>query len=183
MNIVAGTAKEFSEDFLTKLYRYRHKVFVERLGWRLPIRNGMEIDQFDRNDTMHFAVEDEQGSVAGYARLLPTTAPYLLQEKFPHVLSGMPPPQASDVWELSRFAVMSFHRRIAPERTMSSSAVTRRLLHEAIAHARRRGAKRLITVSPLGVERLLRKIDVRARRAASPTTVDGYPVLACWIDT
>lgn len=183
MNIVSGATKELSQDFLSKLYRYRHKVFVERLGWRLPARDGLEIDQFDRNDTSHLAVEDECGNLTGYARLLPTTSPYLLQEKFPHVLQDAQPPCAPDVWELSRFSSMSFHQRVTPEQGMFSSAVTRKLLLEAITYARRRGARRLITVSPPGVERLLRKLGIKAWRAAPPSMVDGYPVFACWIDT
>ena len=43
-------------------------------------------------------------------------------------------------------------------------------------------AQRLITVSPLGIERLLRREGFRAHRAAPPQIIDGHPIFACWID-
>ena len=45
----------------------------------------------------------------------------------------------------------------------------------------RHGARRFITVSPLGVERLLRIAGFKAHRLAPPTLVDGNPVFACSI--
>ncbi len=37
---------------MTNVARYRHKVFVERLGWQLRCENALEYDQFDRHDTV-----------------------------------------------------------------------------------------------------------------------------------
>jgi len=55
-------------------------------------------------------------------------------------------------------------------------------LRQAIACAAEHGAKRLITVSPIGIERLLRHTGVHAHRAGPPTIVDGHPIFACWIE-
>jgi len=44
------------------------------------------------------------------------------------------------------------------------------------------GAKRLITVSPIGIERLLRHTGVHAHRAGPPMIIDGHPIFACWIE-
>ena len=40
----------------------------------------------------------------------------------------------------------------------------------------------MITVSPLGIERLLYRMGVHAHRAGPPILVDGKPVFACWIE-
>jgi N-acyl-L-homoserine lactone synthetase len=56
------------------------------------------------------------------------------------------------------------------------------LLRESIACAVAHGAKRLISVSPIGVERLLRRTGIRSHRAGPPMIVDGHPIFACWID-
>jgi N-acyl-L-homoserine lactone synthetase len=40
----------------------------------------------------------------------------------------------------------------------------------------------LITVSPLGIERLLHRMGVNAHRAGPPMLVDGKPIFACWIE-
>jgi N-acyl-L-homoserine lactone synthetase len=63
-----------------------------------------------------------------------------------------------------------------------SSDIAIALLQAAIDCAAKNGAKRLITVSPLGIERLLRKAGFKAHRAGPPTMVDGHPIFACWIE-
>ena len=63
-----------------------------------------------------------------------------------------------------------------------SSPVAVGLLDNALAVARENGAERLITVSPLGIERLLRREGFRARRVAPPLIIDGHPIFACWIE-
>ncbi|MBL8259895.1 MAG: GNAT family N-acetyltransferase [Candidatus Competibacteraceae bacterium] len=179
MRIVSGVSTEILEDLRAKVARYRYAVFVERLGWNLQTRNGEELDQFDRSDTVYVVAQDEGGPVLGCARLLPTTRAHLLGEIFPHLLNGAPP-CSPEVWELSRFAAVAFGGRApSPSR---SSAVSVALLEAAIRYAAARGAKRLITLSPLGVERLLRRAGFRIQRAGPATVIDGQLFLACWID-
>jgi N-acyl-L-homoserine lactone synthetase len=55
------------------------------------------------------------------------------------------------------------------------------LLRATLHAAAQRGARWLITVSPLGVERLLRRAGFQAHRAGPPLIVDGQPIFACWI--
>lgn len=140
----------------------------------------MESDQFDRQDTVYVVAQDDQGHVSGCARLLPTTRPYLLGDVFPQLLNGLTPPCSPDVWELSRFAAVDLGDRSKIAGQFSSS-VARKLLEESIACAVSHGAKRLITVSPIGVERLLSQSEFHAHRAGPPMIIDGHPIFACWI--
>jgi acyl homoserine lactone synthase len=55
-------------------------------------------------------------------------------------------------------------------------------LAASIKIAAEHGARRLITVSPLGIERLLNRMGVHAHRAGPPVLVDGKPIFACWIE-
>lgn len=180
--VIAGTANSLSEDMFYKVGRYRHKVFIEMLGWDLKARNQLEFDQFDRPDTLYMVSQNESGEVNGCARLLPTNRPYLLGEVFPELMNGMPVPCSSDVWELSRFAAVDFDRRNASALSQFRSGVAPRLLREAIQCAARHGAKRLITVSPIGIERLLHFTGVHAHRAGPPMIINGHPIFACWIE-
>ncbi len=180
MQIIAGTSERLPEILFTRISTYRHKVFVQMLGWELQCRNGMELDQFDRPDTVYVVAQNEIGQVTGCARLLPTDRPYLLGEVFPQLLNGMHPPCSPEIWELSRFAAVDFSNQSASGQFSSPIAVE--LLGKAIACAACHGAKRLITVSPLGVERLLRKAGFHAHRAGPPMVIDGHPVFACWIE-
>ncbi len=182
MDVISGVQEELGQDLYSKVARYRHQVFVERLGWQLQSRDGAELDQFDRPDTLYIVAQSEQGCITGCARLIPTTRPYLLGEVFPQLLNGLPPPCHPDVWELSRFASVDFNAKPTSTLSQFSLTVAVELLQQSIACAAARGAKRLITVSPIGVERLLRRAGFYAHRAGPPMIIDGHPIFACWIE-
>ena len=142
----------------------------------------MELDQFDRPDTVYVIVQTDDGDIVGCARLLPTTRPYLLAEVFPQLLNGLPPPRSPEVWELSRFSAVDLNKQAPAVRGQFDSTIALKLLEESIACAASRGARRLITVSPLGVERLLHRGGFQAHRAGPPMVIDRYPLFACWIE-
>ncbi len=152
------------------------------LGWELNTQNGLELDQFDHDDTLYVVAQDESGHVNGCARLLPTDQPYLLGDVFPQLLNGLPPPCTPEVWELSRFAAVDFANRTVSALGQFSSPIAVGLLQKSIEYAAAHGAKRIITVSPVGVERLLRRAGFRAHRAGPPMVIDGHPIFACWIE-
>jgi N-acyl-L-homoserine lactone synthetase len=178
---MSGSSEGLPAGVYSKVAHYRHKVFVEQLGWELRTQDGEELDQFDRPDTVYVVAQDDDGQVLGCARLLPTTRPYLLREVFPQLLNGLPPPCSQDVWELSRFAAVDLNNP-APAQEQLSSPIRVELLHESVAYAATQGAKRLISVSPIGVERLIRRAGFHAHRAGPPMIIDGHPIFACWIE-
>jgi len=71
MNRIAGSSNTIGKQLYTQVAHYRHKVFIEMLGWELETRNGEELDQFDRPDTLYVVSQDDDGNVNGCARLLP----------------------------------------------------------------------------------------------------------------
>lgn len=178
MKTIIGKSKELSPAIEQALAVYRHRIFIERLGWTLPVENGVERDQFDHDDTLYVMTRDAEGAICGCARLLPTSAPYLLSEVFPHLMAGAPVPRSSEVWELSRFAAAA----VGQNATVDARINTRCLLAESVRIAAAHGAKRLITVSPLGIERLLHRMGVHAHRAGPPMLAEGKPIFACWIE-
>ena len=182
MDVVSGDRERLLPDLYQKVAHYRHKIFVERLGWPLQTQDGLELDQFDRNDTVYVIAQNDNAEVVGCARLLPTTRPYLLEEVFPHLLNGLPPPRSPDVWELSRFCAVDLDQSEKNIQRQLSSSLAIALLKESIACAASLGARRLITMSPLGVERLLQVAGFHAHRAGPPTVIDGNPFFACWIE-
>lgn len=182
MKVSSGKADVLSDVLLSKVASYRYQVFIETLGWELETKDNEELDQFDRPDTVYVVAQDEEGHVNGCARLLPTNRPYLLGEVFPQLLNGMEIPCSADVWELSRFAAVDFNAQTMSPLAQFSSPLAVELLKESISCAARHGAKRLITVSPVGIERLLRRAGFHAHRAGPPMIVDGHPIFACWIE-
>lgn len=179
---LVGTASCLGVATEMALAAYRHKVFVDGLGWQLPdARDGMERDQFDRPDTLYVIANDAAGNICGCARLLTTTKPYLLADVFPSLLNGHSAPASPDVWELSRFAIKSMDDTEILSREESGLRF-RRLLAEAARAALAQRATRLITFTALGVERILRKLGVHAHRVGPPEMIAGEPVLALWIE-
>ena len=152
------------------------------LGWKLETSQGMELDQFDRQDTVYVVALDRDGNVNGCARLLPTSRPYLLGDVFPQLLCNEELPCDDDVWELSRFAAVDFGSESGVALQQFSASFAIGLLKQIMAHVAELGAKRLITVSPLGIERLLRLAGVESHRAGPPVMIDGRPIFACWIE-
>jgi acyl homoserine lactone synthase len=171
-----------ASQVLEDVGRYRHKVFVETLGWDLVTEHGLERDQFDRDDTLYLAARNDDEAIVGTARLLPTDKPYLLGEVFPELLTGLEIPCDPRIWELSRFAAVDFAATQGNALHQFSSPVAVALLEESLAIARLNGVERIITVSPLGVERLLRREGFKAHRAGPPKVIGGHPIFACWIE-
>lgn len=182
MQFTSGTPQVLSQGMVSRIAAYRHKVFVEKLGWQLDCAIDRELDQFDREDTVYVVAEDECGDVIGTARLLPTHRPYLLGEIFPQLMGGASIPRSAEIWELSRFAAVDFNSQSPGPLGQFSSPLTLQLLKATAFVASSLGAQRLVTVSPLGVERLLRNSGFMAHRAGPPIILDGSPVLACWIE-
>lgn len=180
MHIVSGSTKELPNGKQHELANYRYRVFVEQLGWELPAADKLEFDQFDRDDTV-YVIGEKNERMIGCARLLPTTRPYLISEVFPDLLNGLEPPDSPDIWELSRFAAIDFDERNTAPSGQFSSVVAIELLNKSLACAQSHGAKKIICVSTIGVERLMRRAGFDCHRIGPPRMVDGFPLIACWI--
>ncbi|UFH50193.1 acyl-homoserine-lactone synthase [Pseudomonas sp. KNUC1026] len=176
MEYITAAWHQLSETLRQKMASYRHAVFIERLGWSLETPAGHEIDQFDRDNTVYVIATDDQEHIVGVARLLKTTEPYLLSEVFPHLTGGNPLPRRADTWELSRFA---FTASAAIQRGRYG---TEELLDHCLSYARSMGARKLLTVSPPGIEKLLRRSRYGVRRLGPTTLCEGEPISAFEID-
>lgn len=180
MRVVSGPRSCIEPSLYARVAGYRHRVFVERLGWQLPADEGRELDQFDRPDTLYVIAQDDAQDVSGCARLLPTTGPCLMSEVFPGLVDG-PVPCDPRIWELSRFACGGGARGAAGLADFPRSD-TARLMEAVMDCARRQGAERLVTVTGLAIERLLRRLGIPATRAGVPVRMGGQWIFACWIE-
>ncbi|MBD9667169.1 GNAT family N-acetyltransferase [Variovorax sp. VRV01] len=181
MEIIAGTIDSFSADVLFDMARYRHEVFVEKLGWKLHTRGRLELDEFDRKDTIYLIARNPDGEIVGTSRLLPTHRPYLLASVFPQLLGDTPAPCSPDIWELSRFAAGD-GTRLGMGGDAHGWSLALDMLSAAMRTVAKEGGRRLISASPLGIERILRRTGLSAHRAAPPVRVDGQLLFACLID-
>src|SRR5919106_5799193 len=91
---------------LWSMYRFRKSVFKNRLGWAVECHKDQERDRFDDLKPVYLLARTRKGKIEGCFRLLSTTGPYMLKDVFPEMLGDHEAPNASDIWELSRFAVL-----------------------------------------------------------------------------
>jgi N-acyl-L-homoserine lactone synthetase len=179
MHYVTGTATELGPSLWQALGRYRHRVFVQHLGWSLPGASGhTEWDCYDRPDTVYVLALSAAGSLCGCARLLPTTRPYLLAEVFPQLLDGRPAPHDKNTWELSRFAAVDLDTAPLRGHTLGSPQALELLL-AAMREAAHRGASALISVSPTAIQRILRNGGFTFSPLGRMHKVDGQTLFAC----
>lgn len=85
-----------------ELYHFRYRVFVQHAGWNLPCRQQQERDEFDTHDAVHLVSRAANGRIAGLLRLLPTTAPYMIEKLWPDLLAPYPAPRSPQIWEVTR---------------------------------------------------------------------------------
>lgn len=106
VDIITPANRILYQDKLDEMFRLRYEVAVTYLKWPLPdAKDGYDVDQFDRDDTIYLIDYSKTGRVIACARLNPTTKPTLLTEVFEGYCSFSPNPVGDNIYELSRFLV------------------------------------------------------------------------------
>ena len=123
-HVIEGGAVAPAENaLLANMFSDRKRVFVDLLGWDVPVIDGrFEVDQFDGPTTIYLMIAGPDGRHLGSMRLLPSDRPNILCSIFPHLCEG-PPPSAPDIWEISRFC-LSRSLRAAERRIVRDQLVT-----------------------------------------------------------
>lgn len=181
ITVVSGTLHErqFVQQFADPMYRQRYKVFYERLGWQVSVRNGKEVDEFDDQDSVYVLTTAQSGEVIGGWRLRPTMRPYMLSDVFPELLYGSKAPTDRTVWEISRFAIEAGDRK-GPSYGFGNAA--RALLAGTLEFATRVGMTQCVMVVSVALERLLRSFGLRLHRFGPPKRIGRVMSVAVWLD-
>jgi N-acyl-L-homoserine lactone synthetase len=182
MRVISGAAARLPPGLYQRLAHYRYQVFVEHLGWQLPAQGEAETDPFDGPEAVYVVAEEPNGELSGCARLLPTSSPYLLSRNFPEVLNGAPAPCDSTIWELSRFCAVQLSSRKHTSLSDFPNSSAAMLMRAAMSCAADYGARRLVTVTALAMERLIRRLGIHSHRMGPPCVVNGEPIYGCWIE-
>ncbi|MDD3800269.1 MAG: acyl-homoserine-lactone synthase [Novosphingobium sp.] len=115
IDVIGPWNRTHHQDTLDAMFRLRHQVFVEEMGWHLPLaRDGREKDQFDTARTIYLVYHDEDGEIAGSMRLIPSALPHVLGDVFPELCDG-PVPRGPAIFESSRSCVSRKARRNDPK--------------------------------------------------------------------
>lgn len=103
LHVVTSENRALYERELDDLFRVRKAVFVDELGWQLPVRGGLETDEYDDAKAIYALSFDCNRQVTMAARYRPTSDHSMLMDHFAHALAPETGPvNAPDVWEITR---------------------------------------------------------------------------------
>ncbi len=86
-----------------QMFRLRAQVFSQRLGWDVHVKDGWETDDFDNDEAIYvLSISQDQNTLLGCARLLPTSSPHMMSHVFgshfePDAIFASPL-----IWEVTR---------------------------------------------------------------------------------
>ncbi len=146
---------------LDAMFRFRHRVFCERMGWDVRSEAGRERDQFDALSPIYLIAKDARGELVATWRLLPTTGSYMIRDVFPDLMEGRPMPCDPSVWETSRFAVAAGGDAGAGLKAVS--AATHELFCGLVEYGIQIGIREIITLYDIRIARLLPRVGCRPK--------------------
>ena len=132
IDVVNSENRNDNNHLLEQMWQQRNDVFVEKLGWELPVEDGLEIDQYDDDRSTYLLAVDDNDTVTGSLRILPTTGGHLMTDLFPSMCAGEPP-VGPTVWEISRFYVLPPTRR-PKDRVKAAAEVLSGMVELALLH-------------------------------------------------
>ncbi|MEY9537920.1 N-acyl-L-homoserine lactone synthetase [Bradyrhizobium diazoefficiens] len=169
---------EFSET-LAGMHELRHRVFKVRMDWEVQTSGNMEIDEFDALYPSYLVQLFDDGRVQGAVRLLPSSGPTMLRDRFPALLCGQPAPSSPRIWESSRFAIDVAAN--APKGDHGITRATYELFAGMVEFAISRQITDIVTVTDVRMERILRRAGWPLRRIGSPSTIGNTLAVAGYL--
>lgn len=161
---------------LADMHRLRYRTFRDRLNWDVSVSGDLEIDAYDALKPTYIIALDDDCSVLGSARMLPTTGPTMLANTFPVLLGSHPAPQSQRVFESSRFCVDTG----ATDRITVAGLrdVTFNLLAGILEWGLSQDQEAVVTVTDVRFERILNRAGWPLKRFAPPMQIDNTRALA-----
>lgn len=178
MRVIAITHSDYSEfaDLIMGMHRLRYRVFRDRLNWDVSVSGDMEIDAYDALNPTYIIAVDDNNSVVGCARLLPTTGPTMLANTFPALLGSALPPRSERIFESSRFCVDTSVADCVAASGLRD--VTFSLLAGILEWGLSKAQEAVVTVTDARFERILRRAGWPLERFAPPMQIDDTKALA-----
>lgn len=161
---------------LAAMFEARKRVFVDLLGWDVPVLAGQyEIDQFDDAHACYLVLTDGAGEHLGSARLLQTIRPHILGNLYPCLCEDVPP-RGPGILEITRFCL---DRRLRAAERLS---VRNRLVSALVDHALAHGIGRYTGVAEIGWLQQILAFGWTCRPLGLPRSIAGRVLGALSID-
>lgn len=156
--VIDGINQHRYTQLLDEMFVLRARVFGQRLGWEVEVKNGREIDKYDALDPAYVIGVNDENQVVSCARALQTTGPHMLSDVFSSILDGEPPLRSATLWESTRFCVDTEVLERGNSRN-SISYATSELMAASLEYARDSGISDIVTVIDPVMNRVLKRSD------------------------
>lgn len=170
--VIDGVNRHRYTRLLDEMFELRARVFGQRLGWDVIIRDGREIDQYDALDPAYVIGVNDDNKVVSCVRALQTTGPHMLSDVFSAILDGEPPLRSPTLWESTRFCVDTDLLDRGNSRS-SVSYATCELMAASLEYARDSGISDIVTVIDPVMNRVLKRSDCAPYGYVGKTTPMG----------
>lgn len=180
--VIDAINKDKFSHVLDEMFKLRARVFGDRLGWQVEVKDGRERDLFDDLNPAYAVGLDDEGNVVSCVRALQTTGPHMLADVFADILDGEPPLRSATLWESTRFCVDT--RRLGRGRDRNSvSYATCELMIASLEAAKRAGVSDIVTVIDPVMDRVLKRSGNAPYHYVGKTADMGkVPALAALLD-
>ncbi len=180
--VVDALNKHKFPEIMAEMFKLRARVFGDRMGWDVDIRDGMERDKFDELDPAYAIGLNESGEVISCVRALQTTGPHMLADVFSAILGGEPPLRSATLWESTRFCVDTTKLDKGKGRR-SVSYATCELMIASLESAKAAGITDIVTVIDPLMDRILKRSEnAPYGYVGKQTDMGKVPALAALLD-
>jgi N-acyl-L-homoserine lactone synthetase len=176
LHILDDAPDHLSNKVLRNMFAARKSIFVDLLGWDVPVLDGrFEIDQFDDPHATYLVVADGDGDHLGSTRLLPTMRPHILGHLYPGLCEDAPPTGPA-ISEITRFCL---DRRL---RARERRIVRDTLVTALVDHALDQGITTYSAIAEMGWFQQILAFGWRCRPLGLPQIANGSMLAALRID-
>lgn len=165
--------KKYEED----IYKLRYKVFKEALNWKVDTVDGdKEIDYFDSLDDLHYVITiEDDGTLVGCMRLLPTMNDYMLEKVFPSLLDNKNIPKEEKIWEISRFAIDPAYQR--QTNMLAFNKATLLLMKGMCEFSKKQNIDSYVAVTTDRMDRMLKKLKMDSQMLGKKLAMEDCNVV------
>lgn len=113
----------YRED-LDNMYRFRHRIFFDKLNWDVNSQDDMEKDEYDEKETYYLIYKDEYGIIRGCVRFIEMTNNCMFDGPFRDALPNVKEFKRQGYWEATRLAIDTntgdFYSRAVQQKVVNS---------------------------------------------------------------
>lgn len=168
-SVVAIPKSEYERQLIDAQHKLRARVFGERLGWDVTVRDGDERDEFDDLLPTYIVTTTDKGAIAGCARLLPSMGPTMVTGVFPSLLPGGQLSAHPSMIESSRFCVDTALAEGRGNGSVHEATLT--MFAGIIEWCMANGYTEIVTVTDLRFERILTRVGWPLQRLGEPKKI------------